>query len=155
MRPTTLLKLAGSVFLILWAMAVPTWSFHSLQGGAQDMPLFFSISMGTNKPFQPITITVTQTKDKSYLAYGRTPGFFFQLHCTTAQAPMHIDPDKESSVLYILGSADVLFREGPRLISDNDIRLVLIMISTPPLFSSIPKPSGFCQLYLERRSENQ
>lgn len=155
MCPTTLFKLTGSAFLILWAMAAPTEGSHPLQEFSQDVPLFFSISMGTDKPFQPVTITVTQTKDKSYLAYGRTPKFFFEVHCTAADAPSYIDLARARSSLIIAGSTDLLFREGPRLISENDIRLVLIMISTPPLFSQIPKPTGFCQLYLERRPENQ
>lgn len=156
MRSVTLWKYISIALVVLWAIVVPTSSSQALQELPPRTAHFWSITMGTDEPFQPITITVAQTKDKSsYLAYGRTPKFFFEVQCTAADAPSSIDPDRARSSVIMAGSADLLFREGSWLISDSDMSIVLIMISTPPLFSPIPKPSGFCQLYLERRSKNQ
>lgn len=155
MSSATFLKYTRSALLTLWTIAVPIWSSPSLQEFSPGMPLFWNITMGTDKPFQPITITITQSKDKSYLAYGRTSEFFFEVQCTAADAPMSIDPARARSSLIIAGSAELLFREGARLISDKELGLALDVLKAPcgafSSFCRIPKPSGFCRLYLDLR----
>ncbi len=152
MRRSTLIKwvLRGTL-VVLWTIVVPSWGAQP--GGSANAPLVWSMTLGTDKPFQPITVHVVQPKDKlAYQAYGRTSEFFFEMQCTAAEASSSIDSARFRDKLLIVGSADLLLREGPRLISDREIWLVLLALAPDAYFARMPRPSGFCQLYLERRS---
>lgn len=149
MRWSTFLKrVLSGMLLVLWTIVAPSWGAQP----ASSSPVVWSMTVSTDQPFQPITIHIVQPTDISYKAYGRTSEFFFEMQCTAAEAPSFIDSAKSRDKLLIAGSADLLLREGPRLISDREIRFVIALSLRWLLFTRIPRPSGFCQLHLERRT---